>query len=75
MRAKALVAVLPHDADNVYITLTTRTLRPDMLIIARAEQPTTEAKLKRAGATRVICPQIMGATRIANLITKPPSSI
>jgi voltage-gated potassium channel len=71
MRAKALVATLPHDTDNVFITVTAHTLRPDLQIIARAEQPKTESKLRRAGATRVICAQIMGATRITNVITRP----
>ena len=71
MHARALVTVLPHDADNIYVTLTARTLRPDLSIVARAEQPATEAKLKRAGASRVICPQVIGATRMANVITRP----
>ena len=31
MRAKALVTVLPHDADHVYITLTARTLNPGFI--------------------------------------------
>ena len=52
MHARALVTVLPHDADNIYVTLTARTLRPDLSIVARAEQPATAAKLKRAGASR-----------------------
>ncbi|MCH7808676.1 MAG: potassium channel protein [Planctomycetes bacterium] len=71
MHARALVTVLPHDADNIYVTLTARTLRPDLSIVARAEQPATEAKLKRAGASRVICPQVIGATRMVNVITRP----
>ncbi|MEO1093252.1 MAG: NAD(P)-binding protein, partial [Pseudomonadota bacterium] len=29
---------------------------PDLEIVARSENPTTEAKLRRAGADRVICP-------------------
>ncbi|MFQ5590388.1 MAG: potassium channel family protein [Phycisphaerae bacterium] len=70
-RASALVATLPHDADNVFITLTARTLRPALRILARAEQPTAEAKLVRAGASRVICPQVMGASRIASILTRP----
>lgn len=68
---RALVAGLPHDADNVYITLTARGLHPDLTIIARAEQPSTTPKLKRAGASQVICPQVVGATRIANMLTRP----
>ena len=70
-RARALVIALPDDADNVYIALTARTLCPELLIIARAEQPSTEAKLKRAGATRVVCTQVIGATRVANILTHP----
>ena len=48
----------------------TRTLRQDLEIIARAEQPSTEPKLKRAGATRVICPQVIGATRITDIVAQ-----
>ena len=71
MRARALVATLPSDADNVFVTLTARSLREDLLIVARAEQSTTEPKLKRAGADRVICPQVIGGLRMSNIITRP----
>lgn len=71
LHARALVIALPSDADNVYITLSARSFRSDITIIARAENPTTEAKLKRAGATRVICPQATGAMRIVDVLTKP----
>jgi voltage-gated potassium channel len=40
-------------------------------IVARAEQSTTEHKLHRAGADRVICPQVIGAKRIADIVTRP----
>ncbi len=70
-KARALVTTLPSDADNVYITLTAHTLRPDLVVIARAEQPAAEAKLKRAGATRVVCPQATGAMKVANVLTRP----
>lgn len=71
MRCDALVAALPHDADSLYVTLTAHGLRPDMTIIARAEQPRTGAKLVRAGATKVVCPQVVGANKIANFLTRP----
>ena len=71
MKAQSLVAALPTDADNVFVTLTARGLRPDLHIVARAEQPATEVKLRRAGADRVICPQVIGATRIADILTRP----
>lgn len=70
-RARALVICLPTDADNVFITLTAHTLRPDLFIVPRAEHTTTEAKLKRAGASRVVCPQIIGAMKISDILTRP----
>ncbi len=69
--ASVLVAMLPHDADNVFITLTARALQPDLSIITRAEQPSTEGKLLKAGATRVVCPQQIGANRIASVLLRP----
>lgn len=71
MNARAVIALLPHDTENVFVTLTAHTLRPKLFIVARAEQPATQGKLERAGATRVICPQVIGATKIANVITRP----
>lgn len=70
-KARSLVAVLRGDAENVFVTLTARQLRPDLLIVARAELSATEPKLRRAGANRVISPQAIGAERIANVLTRP----
>ncbi|MEM1305049.1 MAG: potassium channel family protein, partial [Planctomycetota bacterium] len=57
-RAATLATVLPDDAANVFITLTARELNPDLEIIARAENPSTEKKLLRSGATRVVLPAV-----------------
>jgi voltage-gated potassium channel len=70
-RARCLVATLPRDSDNVFVVLTAKGLRQDLFIIARAESTTTEGKLLRAGADRVVCPQVIGAHRISSLITRP----
>ncbi len=70
-RAANLVACLPTDADNVFITLTARQFNRTLTIVARAAQPATQNKLLHAGADRVVCPQIIGATRIANGILRP----
>jgi len=70
-RARSLVAVLKSDADNVFVTLTARQVQPNLMIVARAEQFSAEAKLRRAGANRVISPQAIGAERITNVLTRP----
>lgn len=70
-QATVLATVLPDDAANVFITLTARELNPDIDIIARAQSPSTEKKLLRSGANRVVLPAAIGASRIARLITRP----
>ncbi len=71
--AAALATVLPNDALNVFITLTARNLNPELMILARGEQVSTEKKLLQAGANRVVLPAAIGATRLAHLITHPAS--
>jgi voltage-gated potassium channel len=59
------------DAENVYTVLTAHELRPDLPVVARAESEDAIAKLKRAGATRVISPYQIGATQIAHTALRP----
>src|SRR6202012_5568802 len=73
-RAVALATVLPSDMVNVFITLTARNMRADLRIIARAEDPATEKKLKQAGANEIILPAFVGGMQIANSITHPSLS-
>jgi voltage-gated potassium channel len=70
-RAKGLVAVVESDADNVYITLTARELNPDLFILARSVDDSSERKLRRAGANKVISPYHMGAIRMVQAILRP----
>jgi voltage-gated potassium channel len=70
-RAKVLVAVLPSDADNLYVTLTARVLNPNLFIVARAEQEAAEAKLRRVGANQVVSPYVIGGHRVAQAVLRP----
>jgi voltage-gated potassium channel len=56
MRAAGVIACVDSDAENVFITLTVRELRPDLPIVARAAVEDTERKLLHAGASRVVSP-------------------
>ncbi len=69
-RAAVFATVLPNDMVNVFITLTARNMRPDLRIIARAEDPATEKKLKQAGANEIILPAFVGGMQIAHSITE-----
>jgi voltage-gated potassium channel len=70
-KAKILATVLPDDAANVFITLTARGMNPDLTILARGELPSTEKKLRLAGADHVVLPAAISAQRMTNLITRP----
>jgi voltage-gated potassium channel len=70
-RARALATVLPDDAANVFITLSARSLNRSLEIIARGEVPSTEKKLRHAGADKVVLPTHIGAERIAEMILYP----
>lgn len=70
-RACALLACVDSDADNVFITLTARGLRPDIAIVARAGRDDAEDKLRRAGADRVISPYKASGSDMARLALHP----
>ena len=69
--ARALITTLPVDADNLFVVLTARQMRPDILIISRASDDNSDIKLKRAGASNVIMPDKIGGTRMARLVVDP----
>lgn len=70
-QARTLATVLPNDAANVFITLTAREMNPRLVILARGEIPSTEKKLRLAGADHVVLPATISAVRMAHLITNP----
>jgi len=70
-QARALVAALDSDAANLFVTLSGRSLRDDLFIVARARIESAEAKLLQAGADRVVNPQHIGGQRIAAMILQP----
>lgn len=70
-RAKGIVAVLPTDAENLYLILTAKELNPDIYILSRSEEEESVHRLVRAGADKVVSPYILGGTRMAMAILRP----
>ena len=70
-RAQALVAALEGDAENLFVTLSARAIRPSLFIVARARQDESVPKLANAGADRVVNPQELGAARMASFVSRP----
>lgn len=70
-RAKGMVTAVSSDADNVFITLTAKGLKPEIFVLSRAADLKNEKKLLRAGASRVVCPYNMGGSRMAQILKRP----
>src|SRR5437763_12130313 len=69
--AKCLLVDTDNDAHNIFITLSARHLSSKLFIVARANHDETEAKLKLAGADRVLSPYSIVGHRMANLAFQP----
>jgi voltage-gated potassium channel len=70
-RARGLVAAADSDSDNLYITVSARAERDDLMIVARASDEDAQKKLLRAGADRVVTPYATAGREMANLVLKP----
>ena len=66
-RARAVLACVDSDADNIFITLSARELNPDIEIVARASQEASERKLLRAGADDIVSPYKASGHAMARL--------
>jgi len=71
MQARGLVTAVNSDANNVFITLTAKGLRPDIFVLARASEESNSDKLLRAGATRVVSPYLIGGKRMGQILKRP----
>ena len=70
--ARGLIAVTSSDADNVYIILSARVLKPEIYILARSSgKKGAETKLLRSGANKVFSPYEIGARRMAQSLVRP----
>ncbi|MCU0425382.1 MAG: potassium channel protein [Candidatus Kapabacteria bacterium] len=67
-RAEGIAISLDNDAANIFVTLTARGLNPDVYIVARADEFSSQSKLKRAGADAVLSPQEIGAVRMTHML-------
>ncbi len=70
-RARGLVTALDTDADNLFVSLTARTLNPDIFIVARSSTVASEQKILKSGANRVMTPNVIGGRRMAAMVLRP----
>lgn len=70
-RAAGLAATLPTDADNVFVTLSAKGIKNDIFIVSKAEKIESIAKLRKAGANKVVSPNIIAGARMAAMLHRP----
>ncbi len=73
-RAAGLIVSMSNDANNVYVTVSARSLNKDLRIIARANDLQSSGILYRVGADKVINPLLSGASAMARAALRPAVS-
>lgn len=70
-RADALICSLGNDRDNLFVTISADHLIDDLKIITRGNDPASEEKFYKAGATSVIYTNVLGGRRMAAEAIRP----
>jgi voltage-gated potassium channel len=70
-RASGLIAALTHDRDNLYVTLSARSLNAKARIVSKVVEPEAAAKMIRAGANATVSPNTIGGRRMASELIRP----
>src|ERR1700733_680740 len=71
LRAKGLIATLQSDADNLFVILSAKALKPELQVSARVASEQSEKKMRLAGADYVYAPYDMTGNRMAQVMLKP----
>lgn len=69
-RARGICVVIDNDADNLYITVTARSLNSKAKIITRAGQQRYANAIRNSGADEVIIPEYEGGLMTGRMIQK-----
>jgi voltage-gated potassium channel len=70
-KARGVVAALTHDKDNLFVTLSARSLNAGARIVSKVVEDPAAAKMRKAGATSVVSPAMIGGRRMASELIRP----
>jgi len=73
-RARGVISALNDDKANLFVTISARALNPTARIVAKSIEPSTEAKLRRAGADSVVAPNYIGGVRLFSEMVSPKAA-
>jgi voltage-gated potassium channel len=69
-RARGICIVIDNDADNLYITVTARSLNPNLKIITRAGQQRYAQAIRTSGADEVVIPEYEGGLMTGRMVER-----
>jgi voltage-gated potassium channel len=70
-RARGVVAALTQDKDNLYVTLSARSLNAQARIVSKVVEDEAAPKILKAGASSIVNPTMIGARRLAGELVRP----
>lgn len=70
-RARGVVAALTHDKDNLFVTLSARSLNATARIVSKVVEDQAGPKMLKAGATSCVNPAMIGGRRMASELVRP----
>jgi voltage-gated potassium channel len=70
-QARGIISTLSADADNLFVTISAKTLNPGIQVVSRAIDSDTISKLYQVGADHVISPKITEGLRMASVMLRP----
>ena len=68
---RLLIAALTEDKDNLFVTLSARSLNAGARIAAKVIAPDAAPKMVRAGANTTVSPNMIGGRRLASELVRP----
>ena len=70
-KAKGLAALLPTDADNLYLVLSAKLVNPSLFILSKTMDEEAERKILQIGANKVVSPYKLSGLKIAQGLIRP----
>ncbi len=70
-KAKGIVVVLNTDQDNLYVSMSIKTLNSEAFLVSRCSVNDTSLRLRRVGVDKIVNPYVAGGHKMSELLLTP----
>ncbi len=70
-KAKGIVVVLNTDQDNLFVSMSVRTMNSEAFLVSRCSVNDTALKLRRVGVDKIVNPYVAGGHKMSELLLSP----